>query len=154
MIKYVEKDILEMKVDLIAHQVNTQGIMGGGLAKSIREKYTGVYSGYKGVCDLHDEDLLGNILITKATDNITIINLFAQEYAGGPGRLTDYDSLRESLTRTYNLMKAQNLKSIALPFNLGCGLAKGSWEVVEKIIEDIFKEDPKITCYICKLPNQ
>jgi hypothetical protein len=36
--------------------------------------------------------------------------------------------------------------SIAIPFNLGCGLAGGNWDTVDKIIEDVF-DDYDVTIY-------
>jgi hypothetical protein len=36
--------------------------------------------------------------------------------------------------------------SIALPYNLGCGLASGDWNIVYKIIEEVFN-DYDVTIY-------
>lgn len=47
MIKYVDCDIFDMNVDIIGHQVNLYGIMGGGIAREIRERFPDVYEEYR-----------------------------------------------------------------------------------------------------------
>ncbi|EGL17721.1 hypothetical protein HMPREF9413_4472 [Paenibacillus sp. HGF7] len=37
-------------------------------------------------------------------------------------------------------------QSIALPYNIGCGLAGGDWDIVEQIIEEVFI-DYDVTLY-------
>ena len=46
MIKIVEGNILDATEDVMVHQVNCIGIMGGGLALEIRKKYPEVYYSY------------------------------------------------------------------------------------------------------------
>ncbi len=38
MIKHVDEDLLQVQADVIAHQVNCQGVMGAGIAKQIRNR--------------------------------------------------------------------------------------------------------------------
>ena len=46
-VKYYNGDLLESGCDYICHQVNCQGVMGSGIAKSIREKWPVVFEKYK-----------------------------------------------------------------------------------------------------------
>ena len=55
MIKYIQGDLLKTDATLILHQVNLQGIMGGGLAYSIARKYPSVEREYsRHIGDLGD----------------------------------------------------------------------------------------------------
>ena len=39
-------DVLNTDCRIVAHQVNCQGVMGGGLARQIRDRYLDVYTKY------------------------------------------------------------------------------------------------------------
>ena len=45
--KIIKGDLLETNADIICHQVNLQGVMGGGLALSIARKYPNVNKIYE-----------------------------------------------------------------------------------------------------------
>lgn len=47
MIKIVNRDIILANEQIIAHQVNCKGVMGSGVAKSIKTAYPEVYNEYK-----------------------------------------------------------------------------------------------------------
>jgi O-acetyl-ADP-ribose deacetylase (regulator of RNase III) len=149
MITIVDGDILQAKEDVICHQVNCMGVMGSGLAKQIRDKYPEVYPSYirycKGCKDGNPKNLLGDIQTILCSDGKVIVNLFGQFDYGRDKQYTDYKALKESLEGILCVAK-YNSDSIALPYNLGCGLAGGDWEVVYKIIEEVFK-DYDVTIY-------
>lgn len=54
MIKIIEGNLLEASEDIIGHQVNCQSVMGSGIAKSIRDKYSELYPSYKQFCQNHN----------------------------------------------------------------------------------------------------
>jgi O-acetyl-ADP-ribose deacetylase (regulator of RNase III) len=65
MIKIVLDDILNCKEFVIVHQVNTLGIMGGGLALLIKNRYPSTYQRYKEICEKYPSDyLMGKMLLT------------------------------------------------------------------------------------------
>ena len=47
MISYHNGDLLKSGCDIICHQVNLQGVMGGGIARQIANKYPDVEKSYK-----------------------------------------------------------------------------------------------------------
>ena len=146
MIKIVDGDILQAKEDIRCHQTNALGVMGGGIAKQIKEKYPEVYKAYKELCLLHNsKDLLGAVQYVECHDGHIIANLFGQEGFGRNKQYTDYDALRNALKIVYKRVK-QYQESIAIPVNLGCGLAGGNWDIVYKIIEEVF-DDYDVTLY-------
>lgn len=44
MIKIVNGDLLQSNLSLIAHQTNCLGVMGAGIAKAIKNKWSIVYT--------------------------------------------------------------------------------------------------------------
>lgn len=67
--------------------------------------------------------------------------MFSQE----PNFNTNYYCLKECLETVKKDAKATN-KSVAIPYGIGCGIANGDWEIVYKIIEEVFS-DYDVTLY-------
>lgn len=73
-------------------------------------------------------------------------NLFGQlNYGRSKIRYTDYAALEQALTTLKIEAQAKGL-SVALPYNIGCGLANGEWSVVERMIGKVFA-DYEVTLY-------
>lgn len=140
MIEIFEGDILQAEEDIIVQQVNAQGVMGSGLAKQIRAKWPRVYDDYKGLCNRENPyDLMGEAQIVRVEKAKYVANLFGQlNYGRKKVRYTDYDALFKGLKYIKDLAK-KNGKSVAIPYNIGCGLANGDWGKVYGMIEEIFK---------------
>ena len=138
-IKIVDGDILQAKENIITHQVNCMGVMGGGIAKQIKDKFPNVFDQYRKFFVNNKFPALGKCQIVKAEDNKYIANLFGQYKYGRDKQYTDYDALKEALFLLKVSAKDHNM-SIAIPFNIGCGLAGGNWETVYKIIEEVFQD--------------
>jgi len=128
MIKIIDGDILQAKEDIWCHQTNAMGVMGGGIAKQIREKYPEVYKSYKELCNKRNpNDLLGSVQYVECHNGYIIANLFGQEGFGRNKQYTDYDALREALTSIYE--RATNHKeSVAIPWKIGSALGGGNWD--------------------------
>lgn len=141
MIRHIKCNIFESGADIICHQVNCQGIMGSGVAKQVREKYPEVFQKYKASCQLAKDNpsgLLGGTQWIVTSDGI-IVNLFAQENFGYDGKCyTDYKALKRCLKTVHLLMEEEKQKTIAFPYLMGCHRGGGSWDVVYKIIEEVF----------------
>lgn len=151
MIKIVEGNILNATEDIIGHQVNCQGVMGAGLAKQIKAKYSDVYKEYSMYCDSHKRDrqqLMGQCYIIETDDNKYIANLFGQLDYGRNERQTNYVALELALKKLKDIAYEHN-KSVALPYGIGCGLAGGNWSIAYGLIQYIF-EDYEVTLYKLK----
>ena len=154
MIKIVEGNILEATEDIICHQVNCMGVMGGGLAYQIKEKYPYVYANYRHICKEYlseNHSLLGEVIFGVFThDNKIIANLCGQSNYGTHIQQTDYAALAKALKIVYkavnNTNSSLNGYSVAIPYNLGCGLGGGDWNVVYDMINRIF-ENYDVTIY-------
>ena len=138
MIKTVDGDVLCAKETYIVHQVNCSGVMGRGLALSIRNKYPDVYRRYQQYCDEHRAKyLLGRVLLIPADDGKVICNVFGQNGYGTSSQQTDYAALSKALTSLEKIVPER--EAIAMPYQIGCGLGGGNWMYVERMIRDIFK---------------
>lgn len=140
MLKIVDGDIFESDADIIAHQVNCQGVMGSGVAKQVREKFPYVYEYYKSACSEPHANLLGECMMVP-TDPLLceqwIANLFGQDKFGYDGKCyTDYGKLREALRSLNRFAKGGKPTSVAIPYLMGCHRGGGDWEIVSKMIEE------------------
>ena len=148
MIKHIKCDIFESGADIICHQVNCQGVMGSGIAKQVRQRYPWVYAHYKYLCNEETPDeLLGVIEEVYINEIQMIINIFGQKDFGYDGKCyTDYDKLKSALEtiKTYH-----NNKSIAIPYLMACHRGGGDWNIVYKMIEEIFA-DSECEVLICE----
>ncbi len=154
MIKIVEGDILNSNADIICHQVNCQGIMGAGLAKQIRNKYPNVYNDYKEYCNSNTpEEILGTMLPSRYNDINSIVNIFGQLNYGRNEVKTNYDAVKKALLELKRVLEDLHWQypncKIAFPYGMGCGLGGGNWDIVYKIIEEVF-EDYDVSIYKLK----
>lgn len=149
MIKYIEGDLVKQSdlFDVIGHCANCFCTMESGIAPQIKAKFP---EAYEVDCETEsgDKTKLGTISYTKNTEPTAVVNIYGQYGYGGRryGRMdVDYDALRSGL----RLMKEQFTgKKFGLP-QLGAGLAGGSWDVIEQIIEEEF-EGEDITVVLFK----
>lgn len=142
MIKVIDGNLLDAKTDIIAHQTNCLGIMGGGVALAIRQKYPKVYEQYHEVCAERQGWLwLGKCQVVPTESNTEphfVANLFGQ---GGIGKgATDYEALRGAMLSLLDFMYHNGYSSVAMPYLIGCGLAGGDWNTVYSIIQDVFEK--------------
>lgn len=160
MIKIVNGDLLQSNLPLIAHQTNCLGVMGAGIAKTIKNKWNSVYTQYANYCKIfkYSKKLLGKcqLCITGDEPINLVANLFGEysfteSVAPYENRHTDYDALKEALLDLKACCENYNIKELGIPYKLGCGLAGGDWDgVVFPILQEIFN-DNTVTLYIYKL---
>lgn len=163
MIKIVNGDLLQSNLPLIAHQTNCLGVMGAGIAKSIKNKWNLVYTQYINFCKLlkYSKELLGKcqVCITGDKPINLVANLFGEysfteSVAPYENRYTDYDALKKALLDLKDFCKNNEITEIGIPYKLGCGLAGGDWDrVVYPMLQELFANDSIITLYIYKLCN-
>ena len=146
----------------LAHQVKADPRKKpGGLAKELEKIYP--------FASLHTEggegpqdDLLGTVRIdTEPSDpkgqedhkaaSVTIFSLYGQRYGGPPGKRADSPADREKYFKKALAdiqRKAPDLKSIAFPEHIGCGIGGGIWSNYEEMILDFAETMPHCTVYI------
>lgn len=158
---YKDGNLLDAQTDVIAHQVNCQGVMGSGIAKQIKEKWPNVFKAYEEYLRLCDWDkpfyanssALGKCLMVNILSNSTkcIANLFGQQSYGTDGkRYTNYDSIYNALTNLSVKMIDNGIKSVAFPYKMSSDRGGADWDVILAMIKSVFK-DTDIIIEIWKL---
>lgn len=132
------------EVDVIGHVVNCQGVMGSGIAKSVRERYPQVYTDYREKC-VFERDSANNLgsaqFVSVGGDhgsNRDVVNLFAQNYYGTDKRYLNYGALAQSLATMSIFYWAS---SIGFPYKMGSDRAGGDFNIVLEMIEFYFKNN-------------
>ena len=141
--KVKQGNILECNENIIVHQVNTQGIMGGGVARQLANRYINLEKEYSEFCKLYDNDynkLKGQVFKIMIEGKI-IMNMFSQKENFD----TDYEAMKIALEEIKEYAKDFNL-TVCVPYGIGCGIANGEWNIVHKIIEEVFN-DYDVTLY-------
>lgn len=146
MIKEIQGDLLACGADIICHQVNFEGIMGGGVALSIRNKLlleNGLYQQYQTYCAVFQEAAIGTVQMLE-TPEVIVANLFCQHAfnskKGVEKGLTDYEAMEKCL-RTVKLYALKRRSSkVAVPGYMGCGIAGGDWTRVLRILKKVFED--------------
>ena len=132
-------NLLDAQTDVIAHQVNCQGVMGSGVAKQIHDKWPHVYDSYVSYCYDYiacTNELLGECQLVQINDNQHVANLFGQNYYGRDGkRYTSYDGIYDALTSLAVQMTDNGMESLALPYKMSSCLGGADWEVILAMIK-------------------
>lgn len=147
MISYHNGDLLESKCNVICHQVNLQGIMGGGLALQIATKYPECEKEYKLFNSCYCGGCVDFYQIPKTNDYIA--NCYSQELNFD----TNYEWVKSCFEMVLNFAKPSNneIVTIGVPYNYGCGIANGKWNKVEQIFKELFENEKNIDFQIWKL---
>lgn len=134
-------DALKGYPHIVAHQVNSQGVMGSGIAKSIKENYTKAYTEYLKHPLMKQREILGECQIVDCDTKI-VANIFGQFFYGrNPNTVyTEKEALKKGLIALKEYAKENNL-IVSMPYKIGCGLANGDWEnEIYPMIKDIFSD--------------
>lgn len=151
-IEEITGDLLEGDVKIIVHQVNCQGCMNSGIAKTIREKYPNVYDEYIDYISHRTGStslMLGDCLIVPIYGGKCVANIFGQNFYGADGkRYTSYDAVYDGLTNLkYSL---ETPTTIGFPYKMSSDRGGADWNVILSIIKSVFK-DTEHTIKIYKL---
>ena len=128
------ENILNATENLICHQVNENGVMGGGLALQIAIKYPKAEYEYKQFCEQHKGLLYGQYQECKIENKKYICNCFTQK-----NFVTQYDLIELVFRGLLDSCKSNDF-SIAVPYKYGCGIANGDWNIVSEIFDKLSNE--------------
>ena len=155
-IKIIDGNLLDFPngIDFIAHSCNTHNVMGGGIARQIKDRYPNAYS-----ADCHammnNDNQLGwySFAVTDATQNKGIYNIYTQDKIGG-NRAVNYEAFYVALNKVadhieWKMKHEDEEKILGLPWGISCGLAGGSWGVIFSMINNILV-DRSFKTYIVK----
>ena len=144
MIQPTEGNLLKAPAEALVNTVNTEGVMGKGIALQFRQAYPSMFKAYAQACkvgrvqlgrmDVHD---LGGL----AEGPRWIINFPTKGHWRARSRIVDIDTGLEDLIRT---VRRLDIRSIAVP-PLGCGHGGLDWAQIRPRIEEAFAALPEVT---------
>jgi len=140
MLKIINGNLLDSDCQYIAHQCNCHSLHGAGLASSIFKAFPWV-NVYSNRSDRgNDAALFGSITVhgDPKRNQRYVINIYGQLKPGkpSPGRDSAASRLEAFSKALDQIAELPELKSIGLPYGIGCGLAGGDWEKYERLLED------------------
>lgn len=139
MLIYVEGNLIESDCDVIGHGCNCFNTMGSGIAREIREKLNDAWKIDQQTL-YGDKNKLGTITYVDCEYNqkrLTVVNCYTQYKFGHIEVYADYDAIKSCMTLIKNTF-SKNLK-LGFP-KIGAGLARGDWNIISKIIHDVFDD--------------
>lgn len=134
-INYIKGDLFSTPDRFIVHGCNSQGVMGSGVAKLIREKYPKAYDDYRKKYVEGGNKLDLGILIPSSPqpDKRFIINAITQGGYGYDGqKFASYDAIDMVMKKLSVVISVDD--PISMP-KIGAGLGGADWNVVEAIIK-------------------
>ncbi|MGV8093538.1 MAG: macro domain-containing protein [Mangrovibacterium sp.] len=141
MIRYILGNILESDADALVNTVNTDGVMGKGIALQFKRAFPHNYKIYRDSCK-NGELAVGKLLIVQDENLIQgkkwIINFPTKTTWKKP---SEYKYIEKGLDELIRILPLYPLKSIALP-PLGSGNGGLDWNKVKKIIEQKLEHLP------------
>ena len=149
MIREIHGDLLACDADVLCHQTNYHGVMGGGVALAIADRLLSPedYSRYQKMCLRKGAALIGSVQYIQSSiePRYTIANLFSQDerLICATGTATDYNALEKCLVFVEHYAYSTN-KTVAVPGGIGCGVAGGDWTRVRQIIERVFGDNTDV----------
>lgn len=137
--------------NLICHVCNDSGGWGRGFVLALSARWKDPESYYRMAYSARRDGrfYLGLVQVIKVEDDISVANMVAQRgYSTRDKAGLDYDALETCLKTVAFYLKSHPKTSVVMP-RIGCGLAGGSWDRVEPLIEkclgayDVFVYDLK-----------
>lgn len=134
MIHYTQGDLLKSEAQALVNTVNTEGVMGKGLALQFKTAFPQNYKIYRNACKT-GHLTVGQMLITNESDifgnNKLIINFPTKTTWRKP---SEYTYIQLGLVALRNEIIARGIQSIAIP-PLGSRNGGLDWERVRQMIE-------------------
>jgi O-acetyl-ADP-ribose deacetylase (regulator of RNase III) len=128
----------------IVHGCNAQGVMGGGIALAIKQRWPKVYVTYRN--DLR----MGSAVPVMVDQDRVVINAITQRYYNGHpkahiGRQVDYEAILQCFEKINDLPKYYpKIKPILHFPSIGAGLGGGDWDVIAEIIDTTITSMEKV----------
>ena len=158
MVTFVDGDLLDLRgVDAFAHQVNCLCVKPHGLSKQIADKYpwADIYSkrrseGQRNLAVVEDRGVPGTIKIFKSpTSQSPDVVCFLSQWDFGSTeqswrRIPPHEDTTENrlvwFRQCFQQLRTVDIKTLGLPYRMGCGLAGGDWTLYFKVINDFAEQ--------------
>lgn len=129
-VQVINGNLLDAKEKYLLHQCNCVSTNARGIAEQIFYQFPYANTYVDNNRKPNTIDIKGN-----GTSQRYIINMYSQYYPGGP-QYQDTTNIRVEWFRQCldRITQIPQLESIAMPYNIGCGLARGDWSTYYSII--------------------
>lgn len=133
MIELATGDLFEAGAEALVNAVNTEGVMGKGIALQFKIKFPAMYAAYNRACK-NGEVFPGKMHVFELPGQSApkfIINFPTKRRWRSPSKLEDIETGLEALASE---IRQREIKSIAVPA-LGCGNGGLDWKDIRPKIE-------------------
>lgn len=145
MITYVAGNLFTSPAQVLVNTVNTQGVMGKGIALQFRKTYPDMFKKYQDLCEKNKIDI--GVLWIYKTPHKWVLNFPTKKHWRNPSKAAYIETGLKKLSERFNEL---GIHSIAFPA-LGCGNGELDWEntvkplmekYLNKIPADVFVHPP------------
>jgi O-acetyl-ADP-ribose deacetylase (regulator of RNase III) len=133
-------NLLTADVDALVNPVNTEGVMGKGLALQFKKAFPENFASYERACRA-GEVITGQMhIVRRLASPRFIINFPTKRHWRQPSKL---EYVREGLRDLVAQIKRLSIHSVAVP-PLGCGNGGLEWAPVRNLIVESFSSAPEV----------
>lgn len=133
--------LLNGEIDYLIHQTNCQGKFASGIAGEIRKRIPEAYEKYMKYYNMWISRGNKHIPLGDISIGGNVINLHSQLYYGNDGkRYTNYGAMAAGLQDIFHVLQDIDDRmlsgiKVGLPYQIGCRLGGGDWNIVYELIE-------------------
>lgn len=132
-----EGNLFDSTARAIGQGVNTQGVMGAGIALEFKRREPEMYEAYRKLC--REDYFVGGMVFPWGTrDGKVILNIASQEQ---PGANAEYGFLWAGVRKSLKFLNEMGIDTLALP-RIGSGIGGLNEKVVEGILYALASESP------------
>jgi O-acetyl-ADP-ribose deacetylase (regulator of RNase III) len=135
-----EGNLLAADVDALVNTVNTEGVMGKGLALQFKKAFPESFASYERACKAGEVKTGQMHIAQRLASPRFIINFPTKRHWRGPSKL---EYVRDGLRDLVAQVKRLTIESIAVP-PLGCGNGGLEWSTVRPLIIEAFSAVPAV----------
>ena len=147
MIEFTQGNLLEARTEALVNTVNTEGVMGKGIALQFKQAFPAMFREYARACAA-GEVKLGRMHVVDLGGQPGgprwIINFPTKGHWRSKSQMADVEMGLQDLVR---VIREAGIQSIALP-QLGCGLGGLSWDQVRPRIEAALAAVPEVKALV------
>lgn len=133
-------NLLEAEVDALINTVNTDGVMGKGIALQFKKAFPENFAAYERACKSGDVVVGRMHVVERLASPRFIINFPTKKHWRQPSKI---EYVRDGLRDLVGQLRERRIQSVAIP-PLGCGNGGLVWSDVRPLIMEAFAPLPDI----------
>ncbi len=141
MLYYLRTDLFTSPAQTLVNTVNTEGVMGKGIAKTFKERFPEMYREYRAVSE-SGQLTIGTLMLWRGLEK-WVLNFPTKTTWRQPSRLEYLEAGLEKFLDTYTDLA---ITSVSFP-PLGCGNGTLDWSEVKPLMEKYLKR-ARIPVYV------